>query len=174
MHRTFLAVCGVALLAISLVAEAQESAQRPFGFGNPPATAELERLPQTPGAKGDQARHYFFTAAGREMPYHLYVPASYDPKVGAPLVVALHGYGGNQDYFFAVVVKDLQALCELRLHLRRSDGLLRERLVRRADVGARRASAGERTKRRRGPCRRRRPARPKSSSASANGASRTL
>ena len=111
MHRTFLAACGVALLAISLVAEAQESAQRPFGFGNPPATAELERLPQTPSAKGDQERHYFFTAAGREMPYHLYVPASYDPKVGAPLVVALHGYGGNQDYFFAVV-KDLQALCD--------------------------------------------------------------
>ena len=111
MHRISLAGCGVALLAISLVAQAQESAQRPFGFGNPPATAELERLPQTPGAKGDQERHYFFTAAGREMPYHLYVPASYDPKVGAPLVVALHGYGGNQDYFFAVV-KDLQALCD--------------------------------------------------------------
>jgi poly(3-hydroxybutyrate) depolymerase len=111
MHRISLAACGVALLASSLVAQAQESAQRPFGFGNPPATAELERLPQTPGAKGDQERHYFFTAAGREMPYHLYVPASYDPKVGAPLVVALHGYGGNQDYFFAVV-KDLQALCD--------------------------------------------------------------
>ncbi len=111
MHRTSLAACGVALLAISLGAHAQESAQRRFGFGNPPATAELERLPQTPGAKGDQERHYFFTAAGREMPYHLYVPASYDPKVGAPLVVALHGYGGNQDYFFAVV-KDLQALCD--------------------------------------------------------------
>jgi len=111
MHRTSLAACGVALLAISLGAEAQEPAQRPFGFGNPPATAELERQPQTPGAKGDQERHYFFTAAGREMPYHLYVPASYDPKVGAPLVVALHGYGGNQDYFFAVV-KDLQALCD--------------------------------------------------------------
>jgi poly(3-hydroxybutyrate) depolymerase len=111
MHSAFLAACGVALLAISLGARAQESAQRPFGFGNPPATAELERLPQTSGAKGDQERHYFFTAAGREMPYHLYVPASYDPKVGAPLVVALHGYGGNQDYFFAVV-KDLQALCD--------------------------------------------------------------
>jgi poly(3-hydroxybutyrate) depolymerase len=111
MHRTSLAACGVALLAISLVAQAQQAAQRAFGFGNPPPSAELERLPQTPGAKGDQERHYFFRAAGREMPYHLYVPASYDPNVGAPLVVALHGYGGNQDYFFAVV-KDLQALCD--------------------------------------------------------------
>jgi poly(3-hydroxybutyrate) depolymerase len=111
MHKTSLAACGVALLAISLVAQAQQAAQRPFGFGNPPPSAELERLPQTPGAKGDQERHYFFRAAGREMPYHLYVPASYDPRVGAPLVVALHGYGGNQDYFFAVA-KDLQALCD--------------------------------------------------------------
>jgi poly(3-hydroxybutyrate) depolymerase len=100
------------LLAISLGAAAQEPAQRPVGFGNPPPSAELERLPQTPGAKGDQERHYFFTAAGREMPYHLYVPASYDPKIGAPLVVALHGYGGNQDYFFAVVKDDLKALCD--------------------------------------------------------------
>ncbi len=112
MHRTSLAARGVALLAISLVAHAQEQAPRPFGFGNPPPSAELERLAQTPGAKGDQERHYFFTAAGREMPYHLYVPAGYDPKVGAPLVVALHGYGGNQDYFFAVVKDDLKALCD--------------------------------------------------------------
>jgi poly(3-hydroxybutyrate) depolymerase len=111
-HGISLSACGVALLAISLGAMAQQPAQPPFGFGNPPSSAELQRLPQTPGAKGDQERHYMFTAAGREMPYHLYVPASYDPKAGAPLVVALHGYGGNQDYFFAVVKNDLQALCD--------------------------------------------------------------
>ena len=46
------------------------------------------------------------------MPYHLYVPASCNPRVGAPLVVALHGYGGKHDYFFAVVKADLQALCD--------------------------------------------------------------
>ena len=44
----------LALLAMSLRANAQEP--RPFGFGNPPATAELKRLPQTPGARGDQCR----------------------------------------------------------------------------------------------------------------------
>lgn len=65
----------------------------------------------TAGAKGDQQRHYFFAAAGKEMPYRLYVPSGYDPRVGAPLIVALHGYGGNQDYFFDAV-KDLPALCE--------------------------------------------------------------
>jgi predicted peptidase len=55
---------------------------------------------QQTGAKGDQHRHYFFTEAGAEMPYRLYVPQSYDAGMKTPLVVALHGYGGNQDYFF--------------------------------------------------------------------------
>jgi len=64
---------------------------------------------QQTGAKGDQQRHYFFAAAGAEMPYRLYVPSSYDPGTPIPLVVALHGYGGNQDYFFAA----LDALPEL-------------------------------------------------------------
>src|SRR6185295_272629 len=77
MRRISLTAFGVALLAISLGANAQEPAQR----GNPPATAELQRLPQTPGAKGDQQRHYFFDAAGREMPYRLYVPSGYDARV---------------------------------------------------------------------------------------------
>jgi predicted peptidase len=43
------------------------------------------------------------------MPYRLYVPQSYDPANETPLVVALHGYGGNQDYFFAA----LESLPEL-------------------------------------------------------------
>jgi poly(3-hydroxybutyrate) depolymerase len=68
-------------------------------------------LAQTPGAKGDQQRHYTFGAAGKEMPYRLYVPRSYDPAAAAPLVVALHGFGGNQDYFFNAV-KELPALLE--------------------------------------------------------------
>ncbi len=114
MKKVVLASLGAVTLAIPLLANAQpqDSGARPFGFGNPPPTAELKKLPQTPGAKGDQQRHYFFADAGQEMPYHLYVPSSYDPQVGAPLVVALHGYSGNQDYFFAVVKDDLQALCE--------------------------------------------------------------
>jgi predicted peptidase len=51
-------------------------------------------------AKGDQQRHYRFAAAGADMPYRLYVPQSYDPERATPLVVALHGYGGDQNYFF--------------------------------------------------------------------------
>jgi len=112
MRKTKLVLHSVAILALSFGAAAQTPAQRPFGFGDPPSAAELQKLPQTPGAKGDQERHYFFKDAGREMPYHLYVPSNYDPKVGAPLVVALHGYGGNHDYFFAVVKDELKALCD--------------------------------------------------------------
>jgi predicted peptidase len=86
-------------------------AQPPAGGGGSEASQDLAKQAQTPGGKGDQQRHYFFEAAGKEMPYRIYVPRSYDPKVGAPLIVALHGYGGNQNYFFDSV-KELPALCE--------------------------------------------------------------
>jgi predicted peptidase len=62
-------------------------------------------------AAEDQQRHYFFEAAGKEMAYRLYVPSTYDGEVAAPLVVALHGYGGDQNYFFDAV-EQLPALCE--------------------------------------------------------------
>ena len=87
----------VILLAASpLFAQAQQPASGP---GTP--DEELANAPQARGAKGDQQRHYFFAEARAEMPYRLYVPQSYDPAKKTPLVVALHGYGGNQDYFFA-------------------------------------------------------------------------
>ena len=54
-----------------------------------------------PRVKGDQQRRYDFSEARAEMPYRLYVPQSYDPARKTPLVVALHGYGGDQNYFFA-------------------------------------------------------------------------
>jgi len=95
-------------LASPLAAQAPAMSQ---AFGPGPSSEELAKLPQKPGAKGDQQRHYFFSAADKEMPYHLYVPKSYDPKVPMPLIVALHGYSGNQNYFFAIA-KDLPALCE--------------------------------------------------------------
>ncbi|MEO8100050.1 MAG: hypothetical protein ABI811_20285 [Acidobacteriota bacterium] len=71
----------------------------------------MQKQPQTKGAIGDQQRHYYFTDAKQEMPYHLYVPKSYKPGTKMPLVVALHGYNGNHDYFFALV-NNLPELCE--------------------------------------------------------------
>jgi hypothetical protein len=86
--------------------------QTPPAFVGPgPSGEELAAMPQTPGAKGDQERHYYFEEAGREMGYHLYVPESYDPAVGAPLVVALHGFGVNYKFFLSVVPQ-LTSLCE--------------------------------------------------------------
>lgn len=89
-------------LLVSLVAFALDAQPR-LGIGAAASSDELARMPQTRGAKGDQQRHYFFTAAGVEMPYRLFVPQSYDPARKMPLVVALHGYGGNQDYFFTAL-----------------------------------------------------------------------
>ena len=97
MKRWFVLLFSLA--ALPLIAQQQ---QRP-GFGPGISSQELAKSPQTRGAKGDQQRHYFFAAAGAEMPYRLYVPRSYDPAKKTPLVVALHGYGGNQDYFFAAL-----------------------------------------------------------------------
>ncbi len=106
--RTTTFAPALALLMVTPGVLAQPS---PAASGASPSSQALAQLPQTPGAKGDQQRHYFFEAAGKEMPYRLYVPRSYDPNVAAPLIVALHGYGGNQNYFFDIV-EELPALCE--------------------------------------------------------------
>ena len=90
---------------------AGEAPAPPAFVGPGPASEALSALPQTPGAKGDQERHYRLAEAGREMGYHLYVPRSYDARKPSALVVALHGYGVNYGFFFSFV-KDLPALCE--------------------------------------------------------------
>jgi predicted peptidase len=100
MRYAAFTVCVLAAAAIFFV-DAQE---RPVSRAAP-SSEELAKLPQAPGAKGDQQRHYFFADAGAEMPYRLYVPRSYDLARKTPLVVALHGYGGDQDYFFAQLPK---------------------------------------------------------------------
>ena len=64
------------------------------------SSEELAKQPQTPGATGEQARHYYFAEAKMEMPYHLYVPTNYDGKTKMPLIIGLHGAGARQTYFF--------------------------------------------------------------------------
>lgn len=91
-------------------AVAAEGPAQPY-VGAGPTSEALAAMPQKPGSKGFQERHYRLDKAGREMGYQLYVPNSYDPKKGAPLVVALHGYGVNYGFFFGFV-KELPALCE--------------------------------------------------------------
>jgi len=52
------------------------------------------------GRTGDFERHYLLEGANEVMPYRVYVPKAYHPTAGAPLVIALHGLGANEDSFF--------------------------------------------------------------------------
>ncbi|MCP5144442.1 MAG: hypothetical protein H6978_06430 [Gammaproteobacteria bacterium] len=99
------------LCVVTAQVAAQNTAPPRYGFGNPPPTAVLQLVQQSAGARGEQKRHYYFADADREMPFHLYVPTTYDPAKPTPMVVALHGWSANQDYFFASV-PELPALCE--------------------------------------------------------------
>jgi len=101
---------GLLLSSLAGFAVAGQAPAQPY-VGAGPSSEALAALPQTPGAKGFQERHYRLDKAGREMGYQLYVPQKYDPRAGAPLVVALHGYGVNYGFFFGFVT-ELKALCE--------------------------------------------------------------
>ena len=64
---------------------------------------------------GDFKRHYFFADAGEIMPYHLYVPSGYTGRKPLPLIIVLHGRGGDEDLFFTL--KALPMLAEERGYL---------------------------------------------------------
>ena len=91
-----------ACLLSSLMVAFQEPAPQAKGAPRPPmlSSEELAKQPQTPGATGDQERHYYFAEAKVESPYHLYVPKKYDGKTKMPLIIGLHGAGARQNYFF--------------------------------------------------------------------------
>ena len=52
------------------------------------------------GKTGDFERHYLLQGANEIMPYRVYVPKGYAAAKATPLVIALHGLGGNEDGFF--------------------------------------------------------------------------
>jgi predicted esterase len=52
------------------------------------------------GKTGDFERHYLLQGANEIMPYRVYVPKAYSSSKAMPLVIALHGLGGNEDGFF--------------------------------------------------------------------------
>lgn len=49
------------------------------------------------GKTGNFERHYLLAEAGEIMPYRVYVPTTYSADRALPLIVALHGLGGNED-----------------------------------------------------------------------------
>jgi poly(3-hydroxybutyrate) depolymerase len=52
------------------------------------------------GRTGSMERHYVLQGADEVMPYRVFVPTGYTSGAPAPLVIALHGLGGNEDAFF--------------------------------------------------------------------------
>ena len=62
------------LLSVLAGSSLAGEAPAPAFVGPGPASETLAAAPQTPGAKGDQERHYRLEEAGRELGYHLYVP----------------------------------------------------------------------------------------------------
>src|ERR1700730_3232213 len=99
---TFAACLLSSCLLSSLSLAFQDPAAQGTGTPRPPqlSSEELAKQPQTPGATGDQQRHYYFAEAQTESPYRIYVPTNYDGKTTRPMIVALHGAGANQNYFF--------------------------------------------------------------------------
>ena len=88
-----------ACLLSSLSLAFQDAAAQGTGTPRPPqlSSEELAKQPQTPGATGDQERHYYFAEAKVGSTYHLYVPKKYDGKTKMPLILALHGAGARQN-----------------------------------------------------------------------------
>jgi len=56
-----------------------------------PKQKESDRAPNS----GVQKKTYDFKEAGKEMEYALFIPSKYDKEKKTPLVIALHGLGGN-------------------------------------------------------------------------------
>ena len=52
------------------------------------------------GRTGSMERHYVLEGAAEVMPFRVYVPSAYRADAPTPLVIALHGLGGNEDSFF--------------------------------------------------------------------------
>jgi poly(3-hydroxybutyrate) depolymerase len=51
-------------------------------------------------AGGETVRHYYMPEAGEILPYHVFVPSSWDGKASLPLVFILHGNSRDQDFYF--------------------------------------------------------------------------
>jgi predicted esterase len=66
------------------------------------------------GRTGDFSRHYTLTAgaASEALPYRVYVPTTYSSQKATPLVIALHGLGGNENTFFSAYGAKLAPLAE--------------------------------------------------------------
>ncbi len=74
---------GTVLLAVGLATSLLAQDPEKKGSSSGPPSSRIEK------------RTYDFKDAGKEMEYALFVPSKYDKEKKAPLIVALHGMGGN-------------------------------------------------------------------------------
>jgi poly(3-hydroxybutyrate) depolymerase len=51
-------------------------------------------------AGGERVRHYHMPEADEILPYHVFVPSTWDGKTALPLVFILHGNSRDQDFYF--------------------------------------------------------------------------
>ncbi|MGZ3172226.1 MAG: alpha/beta family hydrolase [Croceibacterium sp.] len=86
---TFAALC--AALIVPQALPAQTPANGPSATNGPP------RIPQMKPDPRVQQKSYTLPA-GEEMKYTLFVSSKVKPGVPAPLIVALHGYGGDSNF----------------------------------------------------------------------------
>ena len=121
---------GAALAAGFLIASIQVPlAQQPAPQPAPAAAAAAGR-----GGRGAidprvQQRTYLFTDTGEQLPYAVFVSSKVSKDKKNPLIVALHGLGGDQN---TMMRERAAAGGRGRLHHGRPDGLQLGRLVRNA------------------------------------------
>jgi predicted peptidase len=89
------ALVAIAALCVALVVPQTLPAQTP---GNGPPTNGPPRIPQRAPDPRVQQKSYTLAPTGEEMKYTLFVSSKVEPGVPAPLIVALHGYGGDSNF----------------------------------------------------------------------------
>ena len=66
-----------------------------LGFATLATAQEPKKNPDKANGSGVQKLTYDFKEAGKKMEYALFVPSKYDKEKKTPLMIALHGLGGN-------------------------------------------------------------------------------
>src|SRR4051794_23307640 len=69
-----------------------------FALVRPDVGAQEKKDDKKPTPKVEK-KTYAFKEADKDMEYALFVPSGYDKEKKAPLIIALHGLGGNPQQF---------------------------------------------------------------------------
>jgi len=70
--------------------------------------------PPYEGRTGDLRRAFFSESTGRLEPYRIYIPTSYGKNSNLPILMTLHGGGGDENYFPDLKNGELQSIMDKR------------------------------------------------------------